>query len=300
MQEACSIIARALAGDAELTNLQYISRQKTLKDLLRRGKPERLEPIDEACLQCLDVAHPYMYDRGFGQAILQFQHVGYYAGKDASSFMRGRIVFPIRDLDCNIIGFTGRTIIDDADERKRIGITKWLHSGGLHRHYSLAKKSILYNCHQAREFTRGGTLILVEGPIDVLRLQEAGIHNVCAVLGTQLSHQQEMMVRKMGARIVIPLFDSDDAGNKTIKSMQNRFKKNDLLSIRTIQLPKGKDPGDLDSKEIEEILHEFVQLRRHESISTRTDGGDEGATGTLEESPKTDVAGPGISEEEHH
>jgi hypothetical protein len=109
-----------------------------------------------------------------------------------------------------------------------------------------------------------------------------------------------MMVRKMGARIIIPLFDSDDAGNKTIKSMQNRFKKNDLLSIRTIQLPRGKDPGDLDSKEIEEILHEFVQLHRHESIPTRTDGGDEGATGTLEEPPKTDVAGPGISEEEYY
>lgn len=282
MQEACSIIAKALGDNTELIHLRHQTRQKSLKDLLRRGKPERMEPIDEKCLQCLDINHPYMTNRGFGHAVLQFNNVGYYAGRDSSSFMRGRIVFPIRDLDCNIIGFTGRSLIDDIDERQRLGISKWLHSGGLHRHFSLAKKSILYNIHQAYEFTRGDTIILVEGPIDVLRLQEAGIHNTCATLGTQLSCQQEMMLRQMGVRIVVPLFDSDAAGKKTIEGMKNRFSKNDIISIRMINLPEGKDPGDLLISEIEEILHEFLQKRS--SIPTGSDGVDEGQGGTVEES----------------
>jgi len=299
MQEACNIIARALAGDEELKNLKEVSRQKSLKDLLNKARPERLETIDPACLQELDLDHQYMQERGFSPSVLRFNSVGYYGGRDSSSFMRGRIIFPIRDLDGEIVGFTGRTTLDDADERKKRGVSKWLHSGGLHRHYSLAKKSILYNCHQAKNFTPGGTIILVEGPIDVLRLQDAGIHNVCAVLGTQLSRQQEMMIRKMGARIIIPLFDADAAGEKTIKGMQDRFKQNDLLSVRTIRLPAGKDPGDLKPNEIEEILHDFVQLRRHESVSTGTDGVDEGQAGSLAESPEADAVGPGIPEEEH-
>ena len=293
MQQACTIIAQALAGNKDFQQLRYQTRQKSLKDLLQQGQPEQLESISEECLQSLEITHPYMTDRGFSQEVLQFNKVGYYAGRDASSFMRGRIVFPIRDLDCNIIGFTGRALIDDAKERQRLGISKWLHSGGLHRHFSLAKKSILYNAHQAKGFVQGGTIILVEGPIDVLRLQEAGIHNVCAVLGTQLSRQQEMLIRSMGARIIVPLFDADSAGQKTVRGMRDRFSQYDIMSIRIIDLPEGKDPGDLTVSEIKEILHEFIQERP--SLSTGSDGGDEGSSSTVEESSEADAAEPGVS-----
>jgi len=294
MEAACSVIARVLMEDEEFIRLRSETRQKSLKDLLQRGKPERLEPIDEQCLQCLDVEHPYMINRGFSPAVLQFNGVGYYGGRDASSFMRGRIVFPIRDLDCDIVGFTGRAIIDDAEERRRLGMAKWLHSGGLHRHYGLAKKSILYGAHQAQVFTQGGTVILVEGPIDVLRLQEAGVYNTCAVLGTQLSRQQEMLIRKMGVRVIIPLFDADAAGQKTARGMKDRFSEKDIISVRMIDLPEGKDPGDLTVLEIKEMLHEFVQERS--SIFTGSDGVDEGSGGTMAESPEADAAGPGIPE----
>jgi DNA primase len=300
MQEACSIIGKALAGDEELVRLRAESRQKCLKDLLQKSKPERIEPIDDACLEGLDVSHPYMIERGFSEEILKLHHIGYYAGRDSSSFMRGRIVFPMRDIDGKIIGFTGRSLIEDEVKRKQHNIAKWLHSGGLHRHYSLPKRSILYGIDHAVEYVRGGTVILVEGTIDVLRLQDTGVHNACAVLGDRLSRQQEMLIRQMGARVVIPMFDADAAGKKANDNLKSRFSENDILSVRTIDLPDGKDPGDLSKTEIEELLHEFVQLCGHEGIPTGTDGVDEGSGGAVEESLEADAGDSGIPEEEYY
>jgi DNA primase len=260
MSDAIDFIKKLLSNDIGIDSAQYsIKKQpKRLQDMLRSDAPI-ISITEESELDNLDMNHSYMRERGFTESILKYNSVGYYAGHNDYSFMRRRIIFPVRTIDGKIAGFTGRSIIDNAEERKQQGITKWLHSSGLHKYESFPKSYLVYNVHDAKKSPKRESIIVVEGPIDVLRLQQFGIMNVVAIFGTSMNRHQEMLIRQTGARVLIPLFDDDDAGHRARLGMQNRFGKRDIISIRNIDLPKGKDPGDLLEEEVQELLHEFIE-----------------------------------------
>jgi DNA primase len=103
-----------------------------------------------------------------------------------------------------------------------------------------------------------GVLFVTEGPIDVLRLRSAGFHNTCAVLGSDLGQHQERLIRSIGTKIVIPLFDQDEAGIKAREKLKKRFEGIDLIKVKEAELPDHKDPGDLTIDELKEIFDEYV------------------------------------------
>jgi DNA primase len=216
------------------------------------------EAIDESMLEQLTPDVSYMEKRGFSEELLREYEVGFYKGRTQNSFMRNRIIFPIRDHEGALVGFTGRSVIDSAEERERLDVRKWFNSSSLHLSAYLPKALLLYNAHRAADVVRGKPLILVEGPIDALSLLRAGIRNVCAVFGASMSKEQEMLIRQMGIRSIIPLFDNDDAGNKCIGKIKRRFGDRDIIQVVDIALPDGKDPGDLTVEEAKEILNAYT------------------------------------------
>jgi DNA primase len=154
--------------------------------------------------------------------------------RDGSAELRprfhNRLIFPIADPAGHWAGFGGRLIGP--------GEPKYLNSG---ESEVFAKRTLLYGMHTARNaIRRADRVLVVEGYFDAIRLVLAGIEEVVAPLGTALTEEQSVMLRKY-TRNVYLLYDSDKAGLKAT------FKAGDALlavgaSVQVVSLPAGEDP----------------------------------------------------------
>ncbi len=152
-------------------------------------------------------------------------------------WFRDRIMFPIPDSRGKIIAFGGRALAPDA-------LAKYMNSPDTELFH---KGNVLYNFARARKaLAKGGTVIAVEGYMDVIALAQAGFENVVAPLGTALTENQLELLWRMAGEPML-CFDGDKAGLKAA------WRAADLAlpsvqpgrSARFALLPEGKDPDDL-------------------------------------------------------
>jgi DNA primase len=143
---------------------------------------------------------------------------------------RARIIFPIFDLNKQIIGFGGR-VLDDA-------LPKYINTPETPLYH---KGSSLYGLDSAfKNIREAGLAILVEGYMDVLALRQHGISNVVATLGTALTSDQTRRLRRYTKNVVV-LFDPDEAGQEAaLKSFPLLLKEG--ISAKVLVLPGGEDP----------------------------------------------------------
>ncbi len=153
---------------------------------------------------------------------------------------RDRIMFPILSSREKVIAFGGRAMSPDAP-------AKYLNSNETELFH---KGNVLYNFTRARRAMQGangeGTIIAVEGYMDVIALHQAGIENAVAPLGTALTENQLDLLWKMTSQPVL-CFDGDGAGiraaNRAADLALPHLKPG--RSVRFALLPDGKDPDDL-------------------------------------------------------
>lgn len=253
-KEACDFIYAVLNDrNVDLLDIYQVDR---LSEMMQTMRSSVVHPVEKDRTGELEY-HTYLVRRGFSNDVIKKYETGYYEGGPRSC-LRNRIIFPIRHIDGSLVGYTGRTLLESKEEMKRRGVGKWFHSRDLDRSENFSKSLLLYNAYNAKHHVKGGTIILVEGTLDVLKLEMAGIHNACAVFGHGLSRAQERLIRQMGARVIIPLFDSDKAGMDSRDKLMKRFPEGDLISVRIVELPNNQDPGDLSVDELKEILHDCV------------------------------------------
>ncbi|BCG93436.1 DNA primase [Mesorhizobium sp. 131-2-1] len=152
-------------------------------------------------------------------------------------WFRDRIMFPIPDSRGRIIAFGGRALAPDA-------LAKYMNSPDTELFH---KGNVLYNFARARKaLAKGGTVIAVEGYMDVIALAQAGFENAVAPLGTALTENQLELLWRMAGEPVL-CFDGDKAGLKAA------WRAADMAlpavqpgrSARFALLPEGKDPDDL-------------------------------------------------------
>jgi DNA primase len=150
---------------------------------------------------------------------------------------RDRVMFPITDLRNRVIAFGGRALEKDvAAKYMNSPETPLFHKG-----------DNLYNLAPARLATHnGGTLVVVEGYVDVIAMVGAGFAASVAPLGTALTENQLALLWKMADEPIL-CFDGDKAGQKAA------WRAADLAlphlkpgkSLRFALLPEGQDPDDL-------------------------------------------------------
>ncbi len=150
---------------------------------------------------------------------------------------RDRIMFPILSLREKVIAFGGRAMSPDAP-------AKYLNSNETELFH---KGSVLYNHARARKAIQtAGTIIAVEGYMDVIALHQAGIENAVAPLGTALTENQLDLLWRMTPQPVL-CFDGDGAGIRAANRAADLalpFIKPER-TVRFALLPDGKDPDDL-------------------------------------------------------
>ena len=141
-----------------------------------------------------------------------------------------RVMFPIIDLRGNVIAFGGR-ILTDAKP-------KYLNTSDT----PVFKKSAnLFSLNNAKN-TGSRTLILCEGYMDVIALNQAGFQNAVATLGTALTQEQALLMKRYADEVII-CYDSDEAGQKATARAIG-FLRNAGLLIKVINIPEGKDPDE--------------------------------------------------------
>lgn len=228
--------------------LQKLKDEKSNKEFIlaakRKAEKARTYPADS--LKKL-VYHDYLENRGYSRSIIEEYHIG--ACLTPGMYMSNRIVVPVVNIEGSIVGFTGRTL----DEKwKDKGIPKWKHSQGCW------KESNLFNIDKAHfSISETGEAIICEGPLDVLKLVEAGVTNAVAILGKDIHNEQLTILMNAGAHSLLLALDNDKAGalgtNKALRTASS------LFSIRTAKIPSNrKDVGEMTKEEIEKVFKKCI------------------------------------------
>ncbi len=144
-----------------------------------------------------------------------------------------RITFPLRDVEGNLVGISGRAMLIDQEPRYKVYREEY-RTWGLPP-YETDKGNLLWNAHTMfdrlqRENGRP-VVTVVEGFKAVMWLTQAGIPNVVGLMTKRMSKTQEWILQRMGAEYVLML-DNDKAGIEgTIKVTDAIYKTGAPLRI---------------------------------------------------------------------
>jgi len=150
---------------------------------------------------------------------------------------RNRVMFPIEDLKGKVIAFGGRALDPDAP-------AKYLNSPETPLFH---KGNQLYNIHRARPVAfETSRIVVVEGYMDVVALDQAGFPAAVAPLGTALTEAQVQLLWRVAPEPIL-CFDGDGAGQRAafraVDTILPMLKPG--ISAQFAFLPDGLDPDDL-------------------------------------------------------
>ena len=216
----------------------------------------------------------YLKSKGFKDSELVAANLANYRknGKGIYDRFTNRVMFPIIDLRGNVIAFGGRIMTDEKP--------KYLNTSDT----PVFKKSAnLFSLNNAKN-ANTRTLILCEGYMDVIAVNQAGFTNAVATLGTALTSDQAMLIKRYADEVII-CYDADEAGQKaTARAIP--ILRNAGLLIRVLTVPNGKDPDEfikshgndgptafkaLIDKSGNDVEYRLQKLKQQHNIET-TDG----------------------------
>ncbi|HEV8376194.1 MAG TPA: DNA primase [Candidatus Polarisedimenticolia bacterium] len=143
---------------------------------------------------------------------------------------RGRLIFPIRAVSGDVVGFGGRLLAD--------GEPKYLNSPETPL---FRKGEVLYGLDRTADAIRKqDRAVLVEGYMDFLSLHQAGFGELAATLGTGFTPSHARLLSRYTRRVVVN-FDPDSAGQAATRRSLDILLESGF-DVRVLRLPGGKDP----------------------------------------------------------
>lgn len=160
----------------------------------------------------------------------------------------GRVVFPICDIDGNIIGFSARRLVND-DTAKYMNTPET---------YLFHKSSNLYNIHIAKEAAKlKGYIYICEGFMDVYALSKIGIDAAVAIMGTALTNEHIQILRGLNVEIRLCL-DGDLPGQSAMMKISKALSKAGLKYRIVDNQGSSKDPDEILNEDGKEALEEYL------------------------------------------
>ena len=152
------------------------------------------------------------------------------SGKGVVDRFFDRVMFPIIDVRGNVIAFGGRIMTDQKP--------KYLNTSDT----IVFNKSLnLFSLNNAKN-SKSRSLILCEGYMDVISLNQAGFPQAVATLGTALTDDQAALMKRYCDEVIL-CYDADEAGQKaTARAIE--ILRRAGVTVRVLTIPDGKDPDE--------------------------------------------------------
>ncbi|MEL6109784.1 MAG: toprim domain-containing protein, partial [Planctomycetota bacterium] len=177
------------------------------------------------------------------------------AGNGAYDFFRGRLMFPIHDMQDRPIAMGGR-IVPAIAERHDGNVGGKYINGPETRLFRKSRQ--LYGMQLARDAIRkSGQALVMEGYTDVIAARQSGIESAVAVLGTALGEAHVKELGRFASRVVLVL-DGDEAGQRRADEVLEVFVRADA-DLRVLSLPDALDPADYLSQHGREAFEGLIQ-----------------------------------------
>ncbi|MFZ7947241.1 MULTISPECIES: DNA primase [Bacillaceae] len=225
-------------------------------------------------------AHQYLLDRGFTRETIDTFQIGWSYQSDVlrklllahaydldeceifgllkpdrrrngmrTGLFHNRITIPIRNLQGDIIAFSGRVLPGDTYPAKYMNTPDTPF---------FVKGKHLYNLNKSVASIKGKEFaILFEGYFDTMAAMQHGLENVVSVMGTSLTEDQIESLQEWTDRVVV-CYDGDSAGMESAKRIGETLIKKGM-DLRFAVLPRGVDPHDYITKhKIEKFRKEIV------------------------------------------
>lgn len=179
----------------------------------------------------------------------QLLSAAYLLGKGSSGsypVFRDRLMFPIRNVRGEVVGFSGRIMRKEQDPRKYVNTSETV---------AFHKGELLFGLNKATSAIGKAdmTVIVCEGQLDVIACHEkADVRNTVAGLGTAFTDEHAKMLAKYAKKAIL-CYDGDSAG---IKASEKTFRKLAAagLDVYYATLPAGEDPDSLINTQGAEAL----------------------------------------------
>ena len=245
----------------KLSDIKISNKQKEKNNFVNAVKYINVKSAEEdnkiprsKIVSSLDIPSKYFLDRGFTAEILKKYDVGDCNNPDKPMYQRA--VVPVYDQDYEyMVGCTCRSTTTQCKEcscyhssdscpkqEKRYLYSKWKHNFGF------KTQNHLYNYWFAKDhIKKTGSVILVESPGNVWRLEEAGIHNSLAIFGSSLVDIQKMILDISGAMTIYTIMDNDEAGKKAAEMIYKKCQRTYNIYDINIEYP------DIASMTVEQI-----------------------------------------------
>ncbi len=206
---------------------KYLKERKLTKETIQKFK------LGYSYNKDISLYH-YLKNKLFSdEEILESNVVKLDKNKKIRDFFYKRLMFPISNTQGRIVAFGGRSL-DDSNP-------KYINSPESN---FFQKRNLLYNLNIAKEFARKkNNLLICEGYMDVISLNQNGINSVVAPLGTALTEEQLYLAWKYSNKPTI-MFDGDNSGVRA--SYKAAIMALSLVSpnkfLQFISLPSDIDP----------------------------------------------------------
>ena len=227
-RETANFYFRNLVAGNDKRGLQYfVSRQLKPETIKKYGlgyAPDSWNTLTDHLLK-----------KGFTEEELLAANVAHRSGKgNLYDAFRGRVMFPIVDTRGAVIGFGGR-VLDDSQP-------KYLNTA---KTPVFDKGRNLFSLNFATD-SSSTHMILAEGYMDVIAINQAGFSNVVATLGTAITPEQARKLTQYAKEMIIA-YDSDGPGQQATQKAINRFSEVGMPS-RILHMTGAKDPDEFIKK----------------------------------------------------
>lgn len=207
-------------------------------------------PIPEEILGLFEYCPEDLILEGYDEGLLQRLDIGF-------DTVHMRVTYPLRTLDGTLVGISGRRVDEAKGPRYKVydvEFEAW--DLPVHKTY---KSHLLWNGHQVYPMTtymRGVPIIVVEGFKACMRVIQAGVPNVVAIIGSMLSNRQKWLLERMAGEVWWFL-DNNGAGFEGT-----------VVAGRTIGVPSrivpydADQPSDLRVHEVQLALSHVIDFHR--------------------------------------
>ncbi|MGW2559890.1 DNA primase [Streptomyces sp. NPDC001514] len=198
----------------------------------------------------------YLRGKGFSDKELVLSGLSQEGRRGPIDRFRGRLMWPIRDISGDVVGFGARKLRDDDNGPKYLNTPDT----------AIYKKSqVLYGIDLAKkEIAKSSRAVVVEGYTDVMACHLAGVTTAIATCGTAFGSDHIKILRRLlmdnGSAKVIFTFDGDAAGQKAaLRAFEDdqKFAAETFIAVA----PDGMDPCELRLAKGDESVRELAEPR---------------------------------------